>query len=88
MARGEVTGKKPPEQGLIESLERLARGSTLKLAFSINEFCALHGISRAHYYNLKKLGLAPLEMELGGRKAISVEAAAAWRRAREAGVTA
>jgi hypothetical protein len=74
MARGEVTGKKPGVQG-----------PPVKLAFSISEFCAAHGISRAHYYNLKKLGLGPLEMDLRGRKAISVESAAAWRRAREAG---
>jgi hypothetical protein len=75
MARGEVTGKKPAVQSL----------TPVKLAYSIAEFCLLHGISRAHYYNLKKLGLGPLEMDLRGRKAISVESAAAWRRAREAG---
>jgi hypothetical protein len=85
MARGEVTGKKPAVQSLVEGLAHLPRGppAQAKLAFSIVEFCELHGISRAHYYNLKKVGLAPLEMHLGGRKAISIEAAAAWRRARE-----
>jgi predicted DNA-binding transcriptional regulator AlpA len=67
MARQDVTG-----HGLIE-----------KLAFSIQEFCTLHGISRSHYYNMRKLGLGPQEMELRGRKSISFEAAAAWRRERE-----
>jgi len=54
-------------------------------AFSIAEFCARNGaISRAHYYNLKKLGLAPREMAVGSRVLITAEAAAAWRRDREA----
>lgn len=72
MARGEVTGRKP-EVTL----------TTPKLAFSIPEFCAAHGISRAHYFKMRKLGLGPVEMEFGDRKLISVEAAAAWRRDRE-----
>ena len=67
MARPEITG-----HGLIE-----------KLAFSIQEFCTLHGISRSHYYNMRKLGLGPQEMELRGRRSISFEAAADWRRERE-----
>jgi hypothetical protein len=55
-----------------------------KLAFSIQEFCALHGISRAHFYSLRNLGLGPREMIVQGRRTISVEAAADWRREREA----
>ena len=55
-----------------------------KLAFSINEFCTLHGISRAHFYNLRSLGLGPREMDVRGRRVISVEAAKEWRRQREA----
>jgi predicted DNA-binding transcriptional regulator AlpA len=57
---------------------------TGKAAFSIDEFCTDHGISRATFYNLKKIGRAPLEMKIGARRLISVEAAAAWRRQMEA----
>ena len=59
-------------------------GVTGKAAFSIDEFCAEHGISRATFYNLKKAGKAPLEMHVGTRRLISIEAAAAWRRQMEA----
>ena len=50
----------------------------------IDEFCRAHRISRAHYFNLKKAGLGPREMKLGTRVSISREAAADWRREREA----
>jgi hypothetical protein len=54
-------------------------------AFSIDEFCARHGpISRAYYYKLKNAGLGPREIKLGARVLISAEAAADWRREREA----
>ena len=68
MVRPEVTGRAPSE----------------KLAFGIQEFCNLHGISRAHFYNLRNLGLGPREMDVHGRRTISTEAAADWRREREA----
>jgi hypothetical protein len=54
-----------------------------KAAFSIDEFCAGHGISRAMFYVLKKTGKAPVEMKVGTRVLISIEAAAAWRRQME-----
>lgn len=53
-------------------------------AYSIAEFCARNRISRTTYYTLKNEGKAPVEMKIGTRVLISVEAAAAWRRAREA----
>jgi hypothetical protein len=53
------------------------------LAFSISQFCAAHGISRSLYYQLQRAGDGPDEMKLGGRKAISREAASRWRAARE-----
>jgi predicted DNA-binding transcriptional regulator AlpA len=56
-------------------------------ALSIDEFCARHGISRGSFYNLRKAGLGPREMKLGARVLISVEAAADWRRQREAKTT-
>jgi predicted DNA-binding transcriptional regulator AlpA len=57
---------------------------TGKKAFSIDEFCKLHGISRATYYNLKKEGKGPREMAVNARKLISDESAADWRRQMEA----
>ena len=54
------------------------------LAFSIVEFCRLHCISRAHFYNLSKNGEAPAMMRVGRRALISVEAAAEWRSRMEA----
>jgi hypothetical protein len=54
-------------------------------AYSIDEFCFAHGkICRASYYNAKKAGKGPREMRVGARVLISEEAAAEWRRAREA----
>jgi hypothetical protein len=53
-------------------------------SMSLNDFCDRHGISRASFYLLKKAGEAPRLMQVGGRVLISREAAAAWRREREA----
>jgi hypothetical protein len=58
--------------------------ATGKRAYSIDEFCRAHGICRQTYYNLKKVGRAPVEMNVLARKIISEEAAAAWRRQMEA----
>src|SRR6188508_1498698 len=53
--------------------------------YSISQFCTAHGnICRASYYNMKKAGKGPREMRVGSRVLISEEAAAEWRRAREA----
>jgi|RhiMetdeSRZDD1v2_1073273.scaffolds.fasta_scaffold1553359_2 hypothetical protein len=54
-----------------------------RCAFSVTEFCESHRISRAHYYNLRKLGLGPDEARAGERVIITIEAAARWRRQRE-----
>jgi hypothetical protein len=53
-------------------------------AYSIREFCRRHGISEAFFFKLKSQGRAPVMMTVGTRKLISVEAAAQWRREREA----
>jgi hypothetical protein len=53
-----------------------------RCAFSVAEFCETHRISRAHYYNLRKLGLGPDEARAGDRVIITVEAAARWRKQR------
>lgn len=49
-------------------------------AFTINEFCWSHGISRATYYNLKACGEGPDEMRVLGKVLITDAAAAKWRR--------
>jgi hypothetical protein len=54
------------------------------LAYSIKEFCQLHRISQATYFDLKNRGLGPVEMHVGRRRFVSAEAAAGWRRQREA----
>jgi hypothetical protein len=53
-------------------------------AYSIQEFCTRHSLSRAGFYNLLKAGLAPATMVVGRRRLISEESAAAWRRRMEA----
>jgi hypothetical protein len=53
------------------------------LAYSIKEFCQLHRISQATYFDLKNRGLGPVEMHVGRRRFVSAEAAAEWRRQRE-----
>jgi hypothetical protein len=63
-----------------------------KAAFTIDEFCAAHGISRTTFYHLRRSGAGPREMHIpprpgarvGTKILISAEAAAAWRREREA----
>jgi hypothetical protein len=65
-------------------MDKLAAKTPMEiLAFTIAEFCKSHGISRSLYYQLHRTGEGPDEMRLGGRKAISREAAARWRAARE-----
>ena len=54
-------------------------------AYSIETFCRAHGeMSPALYFKMRAAGEGPVEMEIGRRKAISIEAAAEWRRKREA----
>ena len=55
-----------------------------RAAFTVPEFCEAHRISQAKYYEMKKEGWGPVEMEVGRRRLISFEAAAEWRRKREA----
>ena len=93
MARAEVTGRKPTpgahgsEHAL---LTHSAPTSSLPplAAFTIAEFVRAHRLSVSMYYKLKAQGLAPVEMAVGKRRYVSFEAAAAWRRAREAATAA
>jgi hypothetical protein len=49
-------------------------------AYSIEEFCRRHMISRATYYNLKSAGKGPREGHVLGRVLITKEAALEWRK--------
>jgi hypothetical protein len=57
-------------------------------AYSIAEFCVAHRISQSMYFKLRNMGLGPREMAVGSRRLISQEAAAEWRKAREAAASA
>ena len=76
MARPEVTGRK------------VVADAALAAAFTIAEFCRAHRISQSMYFKMRNLGLGPREMAVGSRRLISQEAAAEWRKAREAAVVA
>lgn len=52
-------------------------------ALGVEEFCRRHGISRAYLYILWRRGEGPKYMRVGGRRLISREAAADWRRRME-----
>jgi predicted DNA-binding transcriptional regulator AlpA len=64
--------------------ERTSVGGLAKALLSINEFCIVHGISKAFFYKLQTQGNGPRTMKVGKRTLITIEAAAAWRRAMEA----
>jgi hypothetical protein len=71
MARPEVTGGKIGSP-TIDNAD----------AYSVAEFCRRHGISIQLFYKLKNQ--MPVTFRVGTRVLISREAAAAWRREREA----
>lgn len=53
-------------------------------AFTVSEFCDAYRISKAQYYELKRIGQAPEEAHVKGRVIIAVEAANRWLQARQA----
>jgi len=64
----------------------MAKKTTLDIEteiFDVNSFCIAHMISRAHFYNLLKVGLGPETMKLGRRRFISKDAATRWHRKME-----
>ena len=61
----------------------MPHGPPPRAAFTVAEFCDAHRISQAKYYEMKKEGWGPVEMEVGRRRLISYEAASVWRRERE-----
>ena len=58
----------------MDSAQRPAR-----LAFSVDEFCAAHDLSRASFYLLLKAGRGPRLMRVGRRVLVSAESASEWR---------
>lgn len=52
-------------------------------AYSVEQFCARHNISRSTFYLLVREGQGPRTFKIGTRTLISREAAAVWRRSRE-----
>jgi predicted DNA-binding transcriptional regulator AlpA len=52
-------------------------------AWTIDEFCQAHAISRATFYNLLKRGTGPRVMKVGARTLVSETAAAEWRQQME-----
>jgi hypothetical protein len=57
-------------------------------AHTVASFCESNAISLSKYFNLKRDGKGPREIELGGRIIISREAETDWRHEREAETTA
>jgi hypothetical protein len=80
MARPEVTGRAPGEVAQVKKKTRRVRGPPTH-AFTKQEFCDAHRISRTKYFELKRRGQGPVETIDG---TITFESAAAWRRRRTA----
>lgn len=53
---------------------------TIKLAFSVTEFCEAHSLSRSLFYKLLTQGKGPRLSKVGNRTLITAEDAADWRR--------
>ncbi len=66
-----------------QASESNAGGAPRRAAYSIDEFCQMHCISRALLYQMLKEGTGPRTMKVRGRRLISTEAAEQWRRERE-----
>ena len=64
------------------SAEAALRSPPPRGAYTIREFCEAHRISQSKYFELKRAGLAPEEMQIDSRRIITIEAAARWRRRR------
>lgn len=84
MARPEITGSKIGVDSAEQNVNRIRGPPTTDEAdaYSVAEFCRRHGISIQLFYKLKNQ--MPLTFRVGTRVLISREAAAAWRREREA----
>jgi len=74
MARREVTGRKPIHVTAADHIDATACANFARATAS----------ARSSSISMKPLGLMPVTFRVGNRVMISREAAAAWRRAREA----
>jgi hypothetical protein len=54
------------------------------LAMSIENFCELHGFSQDMFFKMQREGWGPDTIKVGARTLITREAAAKWRRQRQA----
>lgn len=84
MARSRSNLARKPRKKSKKSTPQKRHRTVPQFAFSVDQFCNSHNISRDLFYELLKLGLGPECMRLGKRRLISFEAAARWRHAREA----
>lgn len=85
MARAEVIGRAPFGADVLMTEAGKQRRSRLDpdpAAYTISEFCRAHTISRGHFYTLRRRGLGPDVAELLGRRIVTHEAAARWRKQR------
>lgn len=55
-----------------------------RTGWSIKEWCSRRGIGRSSFYELDKIGKAPITLYLLKRRIITAEADEQWRREREA----
>ena len=53
------------------------------VVYSIPEFCRDHRMSRTLFYDIQRKGEGPRVMRVRGRRYISAEAAAEWRKKME-----
>jgi hypothetical protein len=83
-AEHEPTPHGEPKSGAPNKLPPIRGPPIPAAAFSIREFCVAHRLSESMYFKLRAQGLGPDEMIIGSRRIISYEAAARWRREREA----
>jgi hypothetical protein len=83
MARPEIAGRKPVNTNPGGNKTASAHGPPQLLAFSIKQFCELHGISLDFYFKIQRRGIGPRTMAVGARTLISQESAADWRAERE-----
>jgi hypothetical protein len=59
-----------------------------QLAYSIDEFCGLHRLSRTSLYRLWRQGIGPAYIKINSKILISKESAQRWRLEREQATTA
>lgn len=56
----------------------------MDITYSIDEWCKMHGFSRAFFYKLQERGEAPNSFKVGRRVRISADANRYWLAQREA----